>query len=105
MKDYVKKVKNHWNSVSDSDWYMSLRTDEKILKLQENPAFAFHPAVFELIKKYMGEVSGKHILLPSSGDNHAAFAFAVMGAKVTSADISERKLEYAKRFQSGWTGR
>ena len=52
MKDYVKKVKNHWNSVSDSDWYMSLRTNEQILKLQENPAFAFHPAVFELIKKY-----------------------------------------------------
>ena len=63
MKDYVKKVKNHWNSVSDSDWYMSLRTDEQILKLQENPAFAFHPTVFELIKKYMGEVSGKYILL------------------------------------------
>ena len=96
MKDYVKEVKNHWNSVSDSDWYMSLRTDEQILKLQENPAFAFHPAVFELIKKYMGEVSGKHILLPSSGDNHAAFAFAIMGAKVTSADISERQLENAK---------
>lgn len=96
MKVDVKKVKKHWNSVSDSDWYMSLRTDEKILKIQENPAIAFHPAVFELIKKYMGEVSGKYILLPSSGDNHAAFAFAIMGAKVTSADISERQLENAK---------
>ena len=29
MKVDVKKVKKHWNSVSDSDWYMSLRTDEK----------------------------------------------------------------------------
>ncbi len=96
MKVDVKKVKKHWNSVSDSDWYMSLRTDEKILKIQENPAIAFHPAVFELIKKYMGEVSGKYILLPSAGDNHAAFAFAIMGAKVTSADISERQLENAK---------
>ena len=96
MKVVVKKVKKHWNSVSDSDWYMSLRTDEKILKIQENPAIAFHPAVFELIKKYMGEVSGKYILLPSAGDNHAAFAFAIMGAKVTSADISERQLENAK---------
>ena len=69
---------------------------KKILKIQENPAIAFHPAVFELIKKYMGEVSGKYILLPSAGDNHAAFAFAIMGAKVTSADISERQLENAK---------
>ena len=46
MKVDVKKVKKHWNSVSDSDWYMSLRTDEKILKIQENPAIAFHPAVY-----------------------------------------------------------
>ena len=44
----------------------------------------------------MGEVRGKYILLPSSGDNHATFAFAIMGAKVTSADISERQLENAK---------
>ena len=41
MKVDVKKVKKHWNSVSDSDWYMSLRTDERILKIQENPALAF----------------------------------------------------------------
>ena len=96
MEDRIKEVKKHWNSVSDSDWYMSLRTDEKISRLQENPALSFHPAVFELIKKYIGEISGKHILLPSSGDNHAAFSFAIMGAKVTSADISERQLENAK---------
>lgn len=96
MEDWVKEVKNYWNGISDSDWYMSLRTDEKILRLQENPALAFHPSVFELMKKYMGEIRGKHILLPSSGDNHAAFAFAIMGAKVTSADISERQLGNAK---------
>ncbi|MCI9445269.1 MAG: class I SAM-dependent methyltransferase [Oscillospiraceae bacterium] len=96
MEDWVKEVKTHWNSVADSDWYMSLRTDEKILRLRENPASAFHPVVFELIKKHVGEVSGRYILLPSSGDNHAAFAFAIMGAEVTSADISERQLDNAK---------
>ena len=36
---------------------------------------------------------GKKVLLPSSGDNYAAFAFALLGTKVTSADISERQLE------------
>ena len=30
MEDWVIEVKKHWNDVSDSDWYMSLRTDEKI---------------------------------------------------------------------------
>lgn len=37
----------------------------------------------------------RNILLPSSGDNHAAFALAMMGAHVTSTDISERQLENA----------
>lgn len=41
------------------------------------------------------DLKSKKILLPSSGDNHAAFAFALLGAKVTSADISERQLENA----------
>mgnify|MGYP002508443346 CR=1 FL=1 len=41
---------------------------------------------------------GKQVLLPSSGDNHAAFAFARMGAEVTSTDISERQLEYAREI-------
>ena len=41
---------------------------------------------------------GKRVLLPSSGDNHAAFAFARMGAEVTSTDISERQLEYAREI-------
>ena len=38
----------------------------------------------------------KKVLLPSSGDNHAAFAFALLGADVTSADISEKQLKHAK---------
>lgn len=46
--------------------------------------------------------AGKKILLPSSGDNHAALAFALFGAKVTSADISERQLENAKVIADQW---
>lgn len=38
------------------------------------------------------------MLLPSSGDNHAAFAFALMGAQVTSTDISEKQLEHAQKI-------
>ena len=53
---------------------------------------------FNEMKKYIGNFTGKRILLPSSGDNHAAFAFALMGAKVTSADISERQLESARHY-------
>ena len=91
----INRIKAYWNETSDSEWYRSLRNDEKISRLKEKPESAFHPAVNEMIRKYLPDLEGKHILLPSSGDNHAAFAFALMGAHVTSADISERQLENA----------
>ena len=91
----IRKIKAWWNETSDSDWYRSLRTEEQINRLKQNPSSAFHPAVYEMIRKYLPDLKGRRILLPSSGDNHAAFALAVMGANVTSADISERQLENA----------
>ena len=94
-KEMTDSIKAFWNETSDSEWYRSLRTDEKIRALKEKPESAFHPAVYALIRKYLPDMKGRRILLPSSGDNHAAFAFAMMGAYVTSADISERQLENA----------
>ncbi len=91
----IGRVKAWWDGVSDSDWYRSLRTEERVSRLQADPASAFHPAVFELIRKYLPDLKNLRVLLPSSGDNHAAFALAMMGAQVTSADISERQLENA----------
>ena len=93
--EIAEKIKAYWNETSDSEWYRSLRTEERIRRLQEKPESAFHPAVYALIRKYLPDVRGRRILLPSSGDNHAALAFAMMGAQVTSADISERQLENA----------
>ena len=93
--EIIDQIKDYWNKTSDSEWYRSLRTDEKIRHLKEKPESAFHPAVYELIRKYLPEIKDRRILLPSSGDNYAAFAFALMGARVTSADISERQLENA----------
>lgn len=95
MEDWLKQVKDGWNETADSDWYRSLRTEERIAALVRDPASAFHPAVFHLIGKYIPDLKGKRVLLPSSGDNHAAFAFALLGARVTSSDISERQLENA----------
>lgn len=96
MEDWLKQIKNGWDETSDSSWYQSLRTDEKINELLLSPNLAFHPTVYQLINKYIPNLNGKKVLLPSSGDNHAAFAFAVLGAKVTSTDISERQLENAQ---------
>ena len=98
MDDWLKQVKDSWNETAESEWYQSLRTDEKIAALVKNPSNAFHPSVYRLINKYMPDLHGKKVLLPSSGDNHAAFAFALSGAEVTSADISEKQLEHAQEI-------
>ena len=95
-------VKRYWNEISDSEWYQSLRTEEQLDRLRKDPKTAFYPGVLELMERHVGEFKGKKILLPSSGDNHAAFAFALMGAEVTSADISERQLENARRISDSW---
>lgn len=66
MEKWEIEVKEHWNKISDSEWYQSLRTDDRLSELYNNP--------------------------------ETAFAFALMGAKVTSADISERQLENARHY-------
>jgi len=98
MDENLLWVKKHWNQTADSDWYRSLRTDKRIYELRQDPSVAFHPDVFALLRKYLPDLHNKQILLPSSGDNHAAFAFALMGANVTSADISERQLAHAEQI-------
>lgn len=98
MDEQLKQVKDSWNETADSAWYQSLRTDEKIEALVKEPANAFHPSVYQLINKYVPDLHGKKVLLPSSGDNHAAFAFALLGAEVTSADISEKQLQHAQEI-------
>lgn len=96
MEQWLKQVKDGWNETADSTWYQSLRTEERIAALKGDPASAFHPQVSQLMQKHLGAFRGKQVLLPSSGDNHAAFALALLGAEVTSADISERQLENAE---------
>ena len=94
-EDRIGEIRAWWNETSDSAWYRSLRTEEKIGRLRDDPASAFHPAVWALIRRYLPDLKGRRVLLPSSGDNHAAFALALTGAHVTSSDISERQLENA----------
>lgn len=104
LKKANQNVIKQWNKISDSDWYKSCRTDEVINAIIENPAGAFHPVTFTLLKAYLGGFKNKNILVPSSGDNHAVFAFYLLGATVTSSDISERQLDNAKIIADihGW---
>lgn len=57
-----------------------------------------------MLNSVFPDLHGKHVLVPSSGDNGAVFAFYLLGAKVTSADLSERQLYNAKKIADtqGW---
>ena len=42
MEDWLKQVKEDWNKTSDSEWYKSLRTDEKIEELTRQSSESLH---------------------------------------------------------------
>jgi len=96
MKKAKQEVIDIWNKTSNSDWYKGYRTEEAINAIVQNPTSVFHPTTFSMLKEYLGDFKDKKILVPSSGDNHAVFAFCLLGAQVTSTDISERQIENAK---------
>ena len=62
-----------------------------------NPELAFAGGALGLVREFGGAMSGKDVCVVGSGDNHAAFALAGMGAHVTSVDISERRLAVASK--------
>ena len=93
-----ERIARRWDEISDSDWYKGYRTKDVIDKIVENPSSAFHHVTWEMLKQTVGDFVGKKICVPSSGDNHAVFAFAVLGARVTSCDISSRQIENAEKI-------
>ena len=88
-------IKNDWNSKSDDFYQSDIPVYEEIIK---NPERAFPVAVYPLIKKYLGDLHGKKICVPSSGDNVAVFGFYLLGAQVTSCDFAENQLKHPKIF-------
>jgi len=89
-------IARQWDKISDSDWYKGYRTKDVIDKIFENPSSAFHSTTWDMIIKNIEDFEGKEICVPSSGDNHAVFAFSALGANVTSCDISKRQIENAE---------
>jgi GNAT superfamily N-acetyltransferase len=57
-----------------------------------DPSLALHPAELN----WLGDVSGRCVAVLGSGDNQVVFALAGLGAKVTSVDISEQQIKFAR---------
>lgn len=97
------KNKKSWND--GADVYSAFNHSDKFMNhIIKNPANAFHHTTWDMIGKYVPDLRGKKICVPSSGDNHAVFAFTMLGAHVTSCDISENQLANAERMakKHGW---
>ena len=58
MEDWELEVKNHWNQVSDSEWYQSLRTEERLDRLRKDPKTAFYPGMILYDDKEVDYVVG-----------------------------------------------
>jgi len=95
MKKANEKIVMEWSERSD-EYYQESVNEKNYDEIIKNPERAFPINLFPLITKYVGDLRGKKVCVPSSGDNVAVFGFYLLGAKVTSCDITENQLKNAK---------
>jgi SAM-dependent methyltransferase len=88
-------IKDYWDDCSDNWFVINKQSHEAVIN---NPEMGFPIDVYPMIQKYIGDLRDKKILVPSSGDNVAVFAFHLLGAKVTSCDISENQITNAAKI-------
>lgn len=100
----TENVKKIWNEHSDGYYNRIYQVGNYTSRLIAQPMWAFPEKVRPMLQRAFADFRGIRVLVPSSGDNAAAFAFHLLGASVTSADISERQLDNAKRIAAaqGW---
>jgi SAM-dependent methyltransferase len=63
----------------------------------EEQDVAFDCPILPLIDELSGSLDGKRVCVIASGDSHSCFAFAGMGAEVTSVDQSIEQLKTAEK--------
>ncbi len=97
-------IKKDWNDGSDAYYQRTYGSGEVLDVITKTPERAFPEAVVPLLHRYMPDMRGKRVCVPSSGDNAAAFGFHLMGAHVTSIDLSEHQINNAKTIAAakGW---
>lgn len=96
MSRITEKNRESWDAYAPRYGAREQREDN-LQAVRNDPTWAFHPATWALIQRALPDLNGKRICVPSSGDNLAVFAFALMGAKVTSCDLSQNQLDNARR--------
>lgn len=98
MKNEIQKL---WNDTSDEYYDRAYNVNNDTARLKADPWWAFPTPVRKMLREAFSSFENLRVLVPSSGDNGAVFAFHLLGANVTSADISGRQLENAKKIADG----
>jgi SAM-dependent methyltransferase len=96
-----ERTEEYWNNHSE-DYFKNYGKTYSVIK--NDPTKAFPAKVYNEIKNIFPNLQGKNVLVPSSGDNGAAFGFYLLGAKVTSCDLSKNQLKNAEKIakQNNW---
>ncbi|MBT8219642.1 MAG: class I SAM-dependent methyltransferase [Bacteroidia bacterium] len=88
-----KANQTRWNAAAD-DWAKKAESRGLWKAAVNNPALVLNEAV----RDQCAQIRNQKVCVLGSGDNEAVFAFAGMGARVTSVDISQNQLAHgAKR--------
>lgn len=95
MDDTVRKNARNWDDYA-AEYERSRQREDLLRAIARDPAGVFRPAERNWLNARFGSLRGLRVCVPSSGDNHAVFALALLGAEVTSCDISGRQLEAAE---------
>lgn len=82
--------KVRWNA-SANNWALAADSRGIWKECHKDPSLVFS----EQLLPHFKELKDKKVCVLGSGDNEAVFAFAGMGAKVTSVDISQKQLDVA----------
>jgi len=93
----------HWDKRAVTYWEEQNRA-ESFRYILENPKRAFPNEFNEMLETAFPTLSGIKVLVPSSGDNLAVFALHLLGAEVTSTDISQKQLDNAESIaeENNW---
>lgn len=92
----VAKNQADWDAFSAS-YLRYNHADKLIQRIVDDPSSAFKRVTWAQLQRHLPDLKGKRVCVPSSGDNHAVFAFALLGAQVTSCDISQPQLDAAAK--------
>ncbi len=100
---HTESIADDWNKGSDK-YYQRIYSEGVLEQIKTDPLWAFPVGMREMLISAFPDFRGMRVLVASSGDNGAAFAFHLLGARVTSADIAERQLHNAKAIADaqGW---